>query len=220
MTLKILLTGKNGQVGRELISSLRPLGDVVAVGHAELDLTKPEEIREAIRGVRPQLIVNAAAYTAVDQAESEEAIARAVNADAPGVMAEEAKTIGAAMVHYSTDYVFDGSKTLPYLETDPTNPINCLRTHETRRGRSRPELRRGAPDFPDRVGVRKRREKFPAHDLAPGHAAGRIENRPRPDRRAHREPGHRAWVRRKRCREFIRRKKMRSRFPASAEPIT
>lgn len=124
MTLKILLTGKNGQVGRELVSSLRALGDVVAVGHADLDLTKPEEIREAIRGVRPQLIVNAAAYTAVDQAESEEAIARAVNADAPGVMAEEAKTIGAAMVHYSTDYVFDGSKTLPYMETDPTNPIN------------------------------------------------------------------------------------------------
>ncbi len=125
MTLKILLTGKNGQLGRELISSLKPLGEVVALSHAEMDLTKPEEIRGAIRGVRPQLIVNAAAYTAVDQAESEEAIARAVNADAPGLMAEEAKIIGAAMVHYSTDYVFDGSKTSPYLETDPTNPINA-----------------------------------------------------------------------------------------------
>ena len=72
MTLKILLTGKNGQVGRELISSLQPLGDVVALGHQELDLTKPEEIRQAIRGIRPHLIVNPAAYTAVDQAESEE----------------------------------------------------------------------------------------------------------------------------------------------------
>ena len=125
MTLKILLTGKNGQLGRELISSLEPLGDVVALGHQELDLAKPEEIRQAIRAVRPQLIVNAAAYTAVDQAESEEAVARAVNADAPELMAEEAKTIGAALVHYSTDYVFDGSKATPYLETDPTNPINA-----------------------------------------------------------------------------------------------
>ncbi|MBZ5645080.1 MAG: dTDP-4-dehydrorhamnose reductase [Acidobacteriia bacterium] len=125
MTLRILLTGKNGQVGRELISSLRPLGEVVALAHAELDLTKPEEIRKIVREVRPQLIVNAAAYTAVDQAESDEAAARAVNADAPGVMAEEAKKIGAALVHYSTDYVFDGSKSTPYLETDPTNPINA-----------------------------------------------------------------------------------------------
>lgn len=125
MTLKILLTGKNGQLGRELIASLEPLGEVVALGHAELDLAKPEEIRQAIRGARPQLIVNAAAYTAVDQAESEEAIARAVNADAPGIMAEEAKKIGAALVHYSTDYVFDGSKNTPYLETDPTSPINA-----------------------------------------------------------------------------------------------
>jgi dTDP-4-dehydrorhamnose reductase len=125
MKLKILLTGKNGQLGRELISSLQPLGEVVALGHAELDLTKPEEIRKIIRDIRPQIIVNAAAYTAVDQAESEEAVARAVNADAPGLMAEEAKKIGAALVHYSTDYVFDGSKTAPYLETDPTNPVNA-----------------------------------------------------------------------------------------------
>jgi dTDP-4-dehydrorhamnose reductase len=125
MTLKILLTGKNGQVGRELISSLQPLGDVVALGHQELDLTKPEEIRQAIRGIRPHLIVNPAAYTAVDQAESEESIANAVNAEAPGLMAEEAKKIGAALVHYSTDYVFDGSKTSPYIENDPTNPINA-----------------------------------------------------------------------------------------------
>jgi dTDP-4-dehydrorhamnose reductase len=125
MNLKILLTGKNGQVGRELNSFLQPLGDVVALDHLQLDLAQPEEIRQAIRGIRPQLIVNAAAYTAVDQAESEETIARAVNADAPGSMAEEAKNIGAALVHYSTDYVFDGSKTSPYLENDPTNPINA-----------------------------------------------------------------------------------------------
>jgi dTDP-4-dehydrorhamnose reductase len=145
MNLKILLTGKNGQIGRELIASLRPLGDVVALGHAELDLTKPEEIRKMIRDIRPQLIVNAAAYTAVDQAESEEAIARAVNADAPGLMAEEAKKIGAALVHYSTDYVFDGSKTTPYVEADPTNPINAygrtkLAGEEAVRGSGAPHL--------------------------------------------------------------------------------
>jgi len=125
MKLKILLTGKNGQLGRELISSLEPLGEVIALGHAQLDLTKPEQIRQTIRDLQPQLIVNAAAYTAVDQAESEEAIARALNADAPGIMADEAKKIGAALIHYSTDYVFDGSKTTPYLENDITNPISA-----------------------------------------------------------------------------------------------
>ncbi len=125
MTLKILLTGKNGQLGRELISSLEPLGQVMAFGHMELDLSRPEEIRRAIRNSRPQLIVNAAAYTAVDQAESEEKTARAVNADAPEIMAGEAKTIGAMLVHYSTDYVFDGTKTTPYLENDLPNPINA-----------------------------------------------------------------------------------------------
>jgi dTDP-4-dehydrorhamnose reductase len=125
MTLKILLTGKNGQLGRELASYLEPLGEVVALGHQELDLANPHAIRETVRAIRPQLIVNAAAYTAVDQAESDEAAARAVNADAPGAMAEEAKETGAALVHYSTDYVFDGSKTTPYLENDPTSPINA-----------------------------------------------------------------------------------------------
>jgi dTDP-4-dehydrorhamnose reductase len=124
MNLKILLTGKNGQVGRELTASLQVLGEVTALDRQQLDLTKPDEIRQAIRAFRPGLIVNAAAYTAVDQAESDEAAARAVNADAPGLMAEEAKKIGAALVHYSTDYVFDGRKTTPYLEDDPTNPIN------------------------------------------------------------------------------------------------
>lgn len=125
MTLKILLTGKNGQVGRELSASLQALGEVTTLDRHQLDLSKPDEIRQAIRAVRPGLIVNAAAYTAVDQAESDEATARAINADAPGLMAEEAKKIGARLVHYSTDYVFDGLKTTPYLEGDPTNPINA-----------------------------------------------------------------------------------------------
>ena len=120
----ILLTGKNGQVGAELLRLLPQVGEVVARGHDQLDLSNPADIRRTIREVRPQLIVNAAAYTAVDQAETDETTARAVNAEAPGLMAEEAKKIGAALVHYSTDYVFDGTKKAPYDEIDSVNPIN------------------------------------------------------------------------------------------------
>jgi dTDP-4-dehydrorhamnose reductase len=125
MKLKFLLTGKNGQVGRELSALLPRLGDLVALDRGQLDLSKPDDIRQAIRSTRPGIIVNAAAYTAVDQAESEEGAAQAINADAPGVMAEEAKKIGAVLVHYSTDYVFDGTKRAPYSEDDPPNPRNA-----------------------------------------------------------------------------------------------
>jgi dTDP-4-dehydrorhamnose reductase len=118
----ILLTGKNGQVGRELATMLSAIGNLVAVGRDELDLSKPGDIRNLIRKINPQLIVNAAAYTAVDKAESEESLASAINADAPGIMAEEGKKIGAALVHYSTDYIFAGLKTTPYNEGDAPNP--------------------------------------------------------------------------------------------------
>jgi dTDP-4-dehydrorhamnose reductase len=124
MNSRILLTGKNGQVGADLAKMLPRLGEVIALDHQQLDLSKPDDIRQTIREIRPFLIVNAAAYTAVDQAEKEEAIAQAVNADAPALMAQEAKKIGAGLVHYSTDYVFDGSKHCPYEEDDPPNPIN------------------------------------------------------------------------------------------------
>lgn len=120
----ILLTGKNGQVGGELLRLLPQLGEVIALGRDQLDLLKPSEIRRAIQEARPQLIVNAAAYTAVDRAETDEPTAKAINAEAPEVMAEEAKKIGAALLHYSTDYVFDGTKNAPYDETDSTNPLN------------------------------------------------------------------------------------------------
>jgi dTDP-4-dehydrorhamnose reductase len=122
---KILLTGKTGQVGRGLARLLDRVGEVTALDRQQLDLTKPEEIRQVVRGVRPDLIVNAAAYTAVDRAESEEAAAEAINAVAPGVLAEEAKRVGALLVHYSTDYVFDGTKGQPYEENDPTNPLSA-----------------------------------------------------------------------------------------------
>ena len=124
MKPRILLIGRNGQVGTDLASLLPRLGQLASLNRHELDLMKPDDIRRSIREVRPQWIINAAAYTAVDQAERDEATARAVNEEAPAVIAEEAKKIGAAMVHYSTDYVFDGWKKSPYEETDTPNPIN------------------------------------------------------------------------------------------------
>jgi dTDP-4-dehydrorhamnose reductase len=122
MSVKILLIGKNGQVGAELAAILPRLGQVVSLDRRQLDLSKPSQIRHTIEDVRPNIVVNAAAYTAVDQAESDEAAAQAINADAPAVIAQEAKKVGAGVVHYSTDNVFDGLKTFPYEEDDEPNP--------------------------------------------------------------------------------------------------
>jgi dTDP-4-dehydrorhamnose reductase len=119
--LRVLLTGCNGQLGRELTAVL---GDVVPTGRSSLDLTDSAAIRRAIREAKPEAIVNAAAYTAVDKAESEVAAATQVNAVAPGVLAEEARRLGALLVYYSTDYIFDGSKRTPYTEEDEPNPLN------------------------------------------------------------------------------------------------
>ena len=123
--MKILVTGRGGQVGWELNRCLLPLGEVVAVDYPEFDLSKPEKLRTMVRKIRPDIIVNAAAYTAVDKAESEEELATLVNAAAPGVLAEEAERSGALLVHYSTDYVFDGTQEGPYTEDDEPNPINA-----------------------------------------------------------------------------------------------
>ena len=122
--VRILLTGKNGQVGWELQRSLVPLGDVTAVGTQELDLADPDAIRAALHRLAPDVIVNPAAYTAVDQAQREEPLAYAINAIAPGVLADEATRRGALLIHYSTDYVFDGTKAGPYAESDPPNPVS------------------------------------------------------------------------------------------------
>jgi dTDP-4-dehydrorhamnose reductase len=123
--VKILLTGANGQVGWELARVLPRIGEVMALDRAALDLRDPDRIRERVSSIRPAVIVNAAAYTAVDRAESEPKLAEAINAGAPAVLAEEAKRTGALLVHYSTDYVFDGAKTSPYVESDPPGPINA-----------------------------------------------------------------------------------------------
>ena len=126
--MKILLFGKGGQVGWELQRSLAPLGELVALDFDSTDLSgdfsKPESLAETVRRVAPDAIVNAAAHTAVDKAESEVAFARTLNATAPGVLAEEAARLGAWLVHYSTDYVFDGSGQRPWCEDDTTAPLN------------------------------------------------------------------------------------------------
>lgn len=122
--MKILLTGARGQVGWELRRTLATLGTVVATDSQSLDLTRSDVIRSRIRELKPDIIVNPAAYTAVDKAESDPDVARAVNAMAPRVLAEEAASLGALLVHYSTDYVFDGRGDAPWQESDATAPLN------------------------------------------------------------------------------------------------
>src|SRR5574338_141680 len=121
---KILLIGKTGQVGWELQSTLPSLGPVTAVGRSQMDLCNPTAIQRTIRELKPTIIVNAAGYTTVDKAESESALTMAVNATAPAVMAEAARELGALLVHYSTVFVFDGTKKTPYLESDTPRPLN------------------------------------------------------------------------------------------------
>jgi dTDP-4-dehydrorhamnose reductase len=122
--LRILITGPDGQVGWECRRSLQALGRVHCAGRAQLDLCQPDGIRALVRELAPDVIVNAAAYTAVDRAESEPVLAHAVNAAAPAVLAEEAMRLGASLVHLSTDYVFDGTKAEPYIESDACNPVS------------------------------------------------------------------------------------------------
>jgi dTDP-4-dehydrorhamnose reductase len=122
--MRILVTGRTGQVGYELERSLQGLGEIVALTHEQMDLADFDAIRAVIRDIRPGLIVNPAAYTAVDQAESEPERAMLINGEAPGVIAEEARRLGAAVIHYSTDYVFDGSKPDAYTEEDTPSPLN------------------------------------------------------------------------------------------------
>jgi dTDP-4-dehydrorhamnose reductase len=123
--MRILLIGKNGQLGHDLFPALTALSTVVSVGRESLNLENPDAIRQTLREIQPNVVVNAAAYTAVDQAESEPDLASAINSTAPTVMAEIAQELGAALLHVSTDYVFDGRKNTPYREDDLTNPVSA-----------------------------------------------------------------------------------------------
>ena len=122
--MKIALLGKNGQLGWELQRTLAPLGEVIALDCPEIDLVQTEQACQTIRGLQPEVIVNATAYTAVDRAESEANLAMTINGFAPGKLAQTAVELGAALIHFSTDYVFDGQKGSPYLESDPPNPLS------------------------------------------------------------------------------------------------
>jgi dTDP-4-dehydrorhamnose reductase len=122
--MKILLTGCNGQVGWELARALLPLGDIIAVNRSQVDLSDPDGLRRIVQKVSPDVIVNPAAYTAVDKAETDRDMAFLINAEAPRVLAEEAAKSAALLIHYSTDYVFDGTKNAPYTEDDATHPVN------------------------------------------------------------------------------------------------
>ena len=123
--MKLLVTGANGQIGWELRRSLTAIGDVLAIDREACDLSRLRDLPGIVRTAKPDVIVNAAAYTAVDRAEDEEELATLVNGTAVGIIAEEARRLGALLVHYSTDYVFDGAKDSPYAEDDQTNPINA-----------------------------------------------------------------------------------------------
>ena len=119
--MKVLLLGKDGQLGRALVRALP--GEIVGVGRQQVDLGESGALRDALNAVRPDVIVNAAAFTAVDLAESRSDEAEAINARAPGILGELARTLGAALVHFSTDYVFDGEKAAPYREGDAARPL-------------------------------------------------------------------------------------------------
>ena len=122
--MKILITGKDGQLGWELQRSVAGLGDIVATGRQELDLSNPTGIRQLVRSIRPDVVLNTAAYNAVDRAESEPDIALKINAVAPGLLAEECRGLGALLIHFSTDYVFDGKRSTPYAEEDEAVPLS------------------------------------------------------------------------------------------------
>jgi len=122
---RILLTGITGQVGHDLQQTLASLGELICVDRASVDFSQPEALQQLVDAVRPQIIVNSAAYTAVDKAESETELAKQVNGVAPGILAKSAQRIGASLIHLSTDYVFDGQQSTPYLETDPTAPMGA-----------------------------------------------------------------------------------------------
>ena len=182
--VRLLVTGGNGQVGWELRRSLAAIGDVIALDRKACDLSRPHDLPGLIGEVEPDVIVNAAAYTAVDQAEEEEELATLVNGAAVGVLATEARKRGALLIHYSTDYVFDGTKDSPYTEDDPPNPINAYGRSKLAGERASEPIRRRLPDFAYQLGVCGARPQLPANGASVGAGTRRAIHRGRPDRRA------------------------------------
>ncbi len=141
--MKILVTGSNGQLGRELATLLRPLGELLLVDIQELDITNAGQVNKTVKDFTPDLILNTAAYTAVDRAEEDRELAMAVNGKAPGILAHAAQKNGAVIIHYSTDYVFDGTKNSPYTENDTPCPVNWY--GETKLAGEQAVIKSGAP---------------------------------------------------------------------------
>ncbi len=173
--MRILITGKNGQVGGEFSRLYHSPGDVVVVGRAECDLSSERSIRDLVRRVEPAVIINAGAYTAVDQAEAERELCFAVNAAAPRVLAEEAARLDALLIHYSTDYVFNGEKPEPYLESDPINPVSVYGASKAAGEAAIVRNREPLFGAPDQLGLLRARQELPAHHAPFGRRAVGIE---------------------------------------------
>ncbi len=153
VNMNILLLGKYGQLGWELHRALSPVGSVTALDYPEIDLAQEDSVVKMVRAHHPEVIVNATAYTAVDKAESEPEIAMAINARAPGLLAEEAQRLGALLIHYSTDYVFDGKKGSEYLESDLPNPLGVYGQSKLGGERSIQAGGRQRPDLAHELGI-------------------------------------------------------------------
>ena len=182
---RVLVTGADGQVGRALLKSFAGSAEVIACNRNSLDLANADQIREKVREVAPDIIINAGAYTAVDRAESERELAFAVNGRAPGILAEEAQRASALLIHYSTDYVFNGSKTGPWVEDDATDPLSVYGASKLAGEDAIRSVGGRSPDLPHQLGLCARRQKLRAHDAAPRPRTRLAECSRRSGRRAH-----------------------------------
>ena len=189
---RILVIGRIGQVGWELRHKLACLGQVTAIEYPEVDFSRPDSIRTAVRAAQPAVVINAAAYTAVDKAEDDPELAMAINGTAPGVLAEEAKRLGGLLVHYSTDYVFDGTKQGAYLEGDAPNPVNVYGRTKLAGDEAIQAVDGEFPDPAHQLGVWRAWKQLPADDVTPGPGTVRVADCGRPDRRANLQRMHRS----------------------------
>ncbi len=188
--MQILLFGKSGQVGWELQRSLAPLGELIALDVDSRqqcgDFTRLDDIAHTVRAIAPDVIVNAAAYTAVDKAESEPELVRTINALAPGILAREARKLGSWLIHYSTDYVFDGSGSKPWVETDSTGPLSVYGSTKLEGEEAIRSFRLSSSDLPHQLGVCGTWRQLRQDDATPCPGTRASHRRRRSDRRPHR----------------------------------